>query len=154
MLKTIHSETHNGVLMEVIQKETKQEPKHASVEPPPSFDSTHSPLKEPHGEKPEFDHPFIYTTYVNRTVHQLLQIADQSEHGYYEPQYFYFPPNLAVYDPDLQSSQWSAKAHYMGKPLEYSPNPYLANNGGLTFEDRSYIQESFKLGWSLEDIWK
>jgi hypothetical protein len=104
--------------------------------------------------QPDFDHPFIYTPYISRTVYQLLQVDDQfpiEYHGLASD--LHWPSNLAVYDPDPESNQWNSSAHYMGVPWESSPNPYLTANGGLTQADRSDIRQAVKLGWALEDIW-
>jgi hypothetical protein len=164
MPKTIHNETQNGIPMAIIrkdgkgEKEAKEELDLNQIWPPRNFDSTYnpffSPLKRGHLLQPEFDHPFIYTPYVNRTVSDLLQIADQSSEEHQDRRHLYYPPNLELYDSNRQLSQWCSCAHYMGIPLESCSNPYLTNNGGLTLADRSYIQHGLKLGWEVEYIWR
>jgi len=136
------------------------------IAPPPSFDSTYSPfynllqsvqelveeaVEEP--AKPKFDHPFMYTPYINRTVYSLLGIIDDHDVETSKlPYYFYFPPKFDVYDPEIKPD-WSSRAHYMGTPWPGNPNPYLTANGGLTEADKTRIKD-FLMDQDPETVWK
>jgi hypothetical protein len=164
MPKIIHNEIPNGIPMTIIRKDGKEE-KEAKLEldrrqilPPRNFDLTYnpffSPLKRGLLPQPEFDHPFIYAPYVNRTVADLLQTADQSSDVQPDRRHLYYPPKLDLYDFNRQLTQWRSYAHYMGIPLQSAPNPYLTINGGLTLADRHYIQRGLELGWEVVYIWR
>jgi hypothetical protein len=104
--------------------------------------------------QPSFDHPFIYTVYVNRNPYQLLGVSDQFEASFIALLGdLYFPPNLTVYNPDSSSNQWASFAHFEGIRWEGCPNPYFTANGGLTTQDRADIHHGVKLGWRYHEIW-
>jgi len=143
-------------------------PARKDIIPPPGFDPTYSPfhnplepvqepvkeaVKQPVAAAPNFDHPFIHTPYINRTVYSLLDIMDEYDAENSDlPYYLYFPPNFGIYNPEIKSD-WSTRAHYMGAPWPGSPNPYLTANGGLTKADKAFIRDALRFQ-ELPMIWR
>ena len=97
------------------------------------------------------EHPYIYLPYVNRSVYELLSIADQ----YHEKQQsdckmLFFPSTLFLY---TSSEKWTRLAHVDGVAVRELPSRYFTANCGLTPLDRKNIGEDVAKGKTLKEIW-
>lgn len=102
-------------------------------------------------KQPSLEHPYIYLPYINRSLYELLSVADQ----YHEKlqsacKMLFFPSEMFLY---TSFEKWKIPAHVDGVVVLEKPSRYFTANCGLTPLDRKDIGEEVAKGKTLKEIW-
>lgn len=97
------------------------------------------------------EHPYVYLPFVNRSLYELLGVADQYNDTFQSTcRILFFPSTIFLY---TTFEKWRSPAHVNGVMLTEPPNKYFALNCGLTPLDRKFIGDQIANGTTLEQIW-